>query len=412
LEREGTPRSPLAGRSFILALVLGFAVLLGSLLVPWTHFGETTRPGDVLRYFTFAQEMVDGRLPYHDFFMEYPPGQIPLFLAPELAGRSASVYTTAFQWLVVGLTVLLVVAVVETARRLGQSRGQVAMAAAWVAAAPVLLGSVYFLRNDIWPALLTAVALLAILDRRDRTAAALLGVGTATKFYPALLLPLLLVRIADRRGRSGVVRAVAWFVGAFAVVVGPFAMFGFGGVGYSFRSQLTRPLEIESLGGAALLSLHRLGMGHPDVRAGLSFELGGHLPRGVGVLQSIVLALLLVAIWVMFARTRHGDRELVLAATASVAAVLALAKVVSPQYLIWLVPLVALLERRLRPVAWSLLATAMIMTAAYYPSHFRSLVLLGPVAWLVLARDIVLIALAAYLIAQLAQQARALSWPA
>ena len=52
-----------------------------------------------------------------------------------------------------------------------------------------------------------------------------------------------------------------------------------------------------------------------------------------------------MTIWIVFARRRHPDREAVLlAAAAAVAALVAFDRVLSPQYLIWLVPFVPLVR--------------------------------------------------------------------
>lgn len=389
-----------------LPVVPSFALLTATLLVPWTHFGQTTLSSDVFRYRVFAEAMLDGSLPYRDFFMEYPPGSIPVFLAPELAGHESDNYVAAFQWLVFGLTLATIVVTAFAVAALGGSRRRMVEATCFVAIAPALLGSVYYLRSDIWPALITSAALLALLRRRDGAAAALLGIGAATKVYPVLLLPLLVVRAAEREGRRGAVKAVAIFATFFALVVGPFAAIAFGGVGFSFRTQLTRALEIESLGATILFAAHQLGLGRPTVHAGLSYELEGALPKAIGAVQTIALVAVVVLTWIAFYRSTRDDETLVLAVAATIAATVALNKVLSPQYLVWLVPVVALVGGRVGTIARGLLATAMILTVAYFPGHFRDLRLLGSSAWIVLVRDLVLVGLAALLIQALRSRSR------
>ena len=64
-------------------------------------------PGDVGRYHDFATLIDGGKLPYRDFYFEYPPGALPAFLAPLGFGPVAG-YNIAFKILVAvcGLTVL------------------------------------------------------------------------------------------------------------------------------------------------------------------------------------------------------------------------------------------------------------------------------------------------------------------
>jgi hypothetical protein len=389
-----------------LPVIPSVALLTATLLVPWTHFGETTRPGDIARYRSFAEAMLDGRIPYRDFFMEYPPGSIPVFLAPELTGHRVDDYVAAFQWLVFGLTLATIVVTAFAVAALGGSLRRTVEATCFVAIAPALLGSVYYLRSDIWPALITSVTLLAMLRRRDGAAAGLLGIGAAAKFYPVLLLPLLVARAAQREGRRGVVKAVGIFTAVFVLVVGPLAMIAPGGVGYSFRTQLTRALEVESLGATIALAAHQVGLGRPDVGAGLSYELEGALPQAIGALQTIALVALVVLIWIVFYRSAPNDETLLLAVAATIATVVALNRVLSPQYLVWLVPVMALVGGRVGTIARGLLATAMILTVTYFPGRFRDFRLLGSSAWIVLVRDLVLVALAALLIQALRTRSR------
>ena len=377
---------------------MGVALLGLTLLLPWMHFADTTVPSDVGRYRLFAEAILDGHTPYRDFFMEYPPGELPAFLAPEVAGRGFDSYAVMFQILAFGLTVATLIATAVAAARLGRRKAQLVGTTAFVAFSPALLGAVCYLRSDIWPTLLSTLAVVTMLARRDRTSAALLGVGAATKLYPALLLPLLVARSAQRHGRAAVTKVVATFAIAFSTIVGPFAILAPGGVGFSFRTQLTRALEIESLGGSILLAAHRVDLYQPTIHAGLSYELLGTGARIVGAAQTLLLAVLLLVIWVVFYRSTRDDSRLMLAIAATIASLVALDKVLSPQYLVWLIPPVALVGRRVGAIGRGLLATAMVLTLTYFPGRFRDLRLLGPTAWIVLARNAILIVLVAVLV--------------
>jgi hypothetical protein len=88
-----------------------------------------------------------------------------------------------------------------------------------------------------------------------------------------------------------------------------------------------------------------------------------------------------------------------------VTAFVALGKVLSPQFLIWLVPVVVLARR------WSanaMLAAALVLTQLWFPFRYWDLVReLDPrVSWLVLARDLVLVALVATLARVVREPAR------
>jgi hypothetical protein len=114
------------------------------------------------------------------------------------------------------------------------------------------------------------------------------------------------------------------------------------------------------------------------------------------VLQVAVLAGLFAA----FARLlRPAPDDFVRYAAASAVAFVALGKVLSPQFLIWLVPLVLLVRGRRGLVATGLLGCAAVLTQIWFPFRYWDLALaFDPLSsWLVFARDLVLVGLLAVL---------------
>jgi hypothetical protein len=67
-------------------------------------------------------------------------------------------------------------------------------------------------------------------------------------------------------------------------------------------------------------------------------------------------------------------RDLVLSAAASVLAFVALGKVLSPQYVIWLAPFAALCWARGERAAGVLIALGVALTAVEFPRHYLDLV--------------------------------------
>ena len=65
----------------------------------------------------------------------------------------------------------------------------------------------------------------------------------------------------------------------------------------------------------------------------------------------------------------------------------------SPQFMIWLVPLVPLVAGGAGAVAAALLAVALVVTQLWFPYRYWDVVALEPAAWLVLVRDALLVAL-------------------
>ena len=106
---------------------------------------------------------------------------------------------------------------------------------------------------------------------------------------------------------------------------------------------------------------------------------------------------MLLALWIAFARGPAVGERLVRYTAACLCAFVALGKVLSPQFLIWLVPLVPLV-RGLRGLgACLLLAAALITTQVYFPQRYWEYIFHLHLAWVVLLRNLFLIALLATL---------------
>ena len=88
------------------------------------------------------------------------------------------------------------------------------------------------------------------------------------------------------------------------------------------------------------------------------------------------------------------------ASVAALVAFVAFGKVLSPQFLIWLVPLVALVRGRRGLAAGSVLVACLVLTQIWFPYRYWRLALdFDPAAsWLVLVRDLGLLALLAILL--------------
>jgi hypothetical protein len=389
----------MAERRAALAVLLGLAVLAGASALPYVKVFRGSPPADVRLYHLYGDRIREGKVPYRDFFTEYPPAAIPVFVAPAAGGTGERGYFHRFQALLLllaGLTIVasgILLAHASSLRLYGAS--------VVIGAAPALLGPTFFARYDLWPAALVALALVALARGRDLLGVALLAVGTAAKVYPAAIVPLAIVYVWKRAGARGAAIAAGLFCAVAGVIMMPFAALGLGGLGYSFYTQTTRALEFESLGGALLLAAHKLGLYHAGIVDQLSFNLVGTTPKVLGALLTVAEILLLLFVWLWFARSPAGVDELLLAAAAAVAVFVAFGKVLSPQYLIWLVPLVPLAAGRLGALASGLLVAALLLTQGWFPRRFHDAVSLGDSDWLIVVRDGVLVALAGLLLVAL-----------
>ena len=379
---------PAGVRDALLAWLVSVPVFLAACAVPDGGLFRAARFRDVHIYQGYAERFLHGQLPYRDVFVEYPPGAFAVFMPPTAFG--APHYNAAFKSLMAlcGVATILLAALVLV--ELGVTRGRLVLAVALLALAPVALGPISLNTYDAWPALLTVLALLLFLRGRALLGAGVLGLAVSAKVYPLVLVPLAGIYVWRRAGPRRVLAALAVFVVIAAAVVVPFAAYDPHGVASSFRSQAERGLQIESLGASLLLAADRLGLYDANVveTTGVAGRnLSGSLPDAVAVLTLVLEAVAVVTVWLLYARVRDARARLPLAFAAAVAGFLAFTKVFSPQYLVWLVPLVVLAGSW---VAVSLTAVSLVLAQAWF-FHYHALFRLAWPTWLLLVRDMLVL---------------------
>jgi hypothetical protein len=103
-------------------------------------------------------------------------------------------------------------------------------------------------------------------------------------------------------------------------------------------------------------------------------------------------------VWALFAATDRGREGLLAGSAAAVAALVALGKVLSPQFLIWLLPLVPAVAGAGGLAACAVLLAALVTTQLWFPFRYWDVVALEPVGLLVVVRNVLLVALYAILL--------------
>lgn len=380
------------------------AVFVGT----WTalHYGFYTHRQiiDTPVYQRYGNEIAHGKVPYRDFDLEYPPGALPMFALPGLVshgGQDQDVkpgFRRTFETLMWMCGAIALIAMAFTLRVTGGALWEPLL---FAALAPLALGTVILSRFDLWPAALAASALAAVVSTRFRLGHVLLGLATAAKFYPGVLIPLSVAYTWKRRGRDEALRCIALTAGVFALVLLPFVVLAPHGVWLSLKVQLERPLQVESLGAAFLLVAHNVfGFALAGETSHGSQNVAGGAAHTLAVVSSIVQTAVLLWIWWAFARGPATSAALVRASAAAVCAFVAFGKVVSPQFLIWLIPVVPLVRGRRGLWASLLLLAALVLTQIWFPFRYFRLALdfETGLSWVLLARDLVLVALVLLLV--------------
>jgi hypothetical protein len=371
---------------------------------------------DTSYYAHWAHGTLTGaRVPYRDFAWEYPPGVMPAMLIPGIFapllndGRnSLYVFLYGAMWV---LSMLAVDAVVlRWLLRWTHAEPGHPATRLWLWGLP-LLGALTWARFDLLPAAAASVALLAAATGTYRRSGTWAGVGAALKLWPALLAPV-------QRSRPAALKAVARTA---AVVAGTasltLALTGSTGYGQVLSYQSRRGLQCESLAALPLLWIrHLAGTGYRvHLRFGAWEVVGPHIgliceaATGVYTLGVIALA---VAHW-RFLRRDVGPELVALSAVALVLLTLCTDKVLSPQYLLWLLAILAaaciLDAETWGPyVPWTLLACA--LSAVAFPWFYGDVLQTGWLGLLALtARDMVLLGMAVAVARRLVHQLRDLS---
>lgn len=367
----------------------GWLVIFAACSLPNVGLWSGSGKANVGLYGLYGGRIAHGHLPYRPgFSMEFPPGAIPPLAVPALPRAH---YVVFFHWFAFLCALAAVAAVAFATRRLLPT---------FVAAiAPAVLGPISLNSFDLWPAALAAWAVALVLRGRPRWGLALLGAATAAKLYPALLAPALLAYIVRERGRREGERALLAGVAVVAAILLPFAVLTPGGLKFSLQEQLTRGLQVESLGGSILGVAHRLGADFHVVVSTqpYSFDIAGGFADALATIFSIVMLAAVAVAWWQLRRGEVDPQRTVRTVAATAVAFVAFAKVLSPQYLLFLVPLVPLVDSLL---AWAvfLLALGLTQIWARFPEPFNQITHLGAVIWAAFARNLVLVVLYALLL--------------
>jgi hypothetical protein len=210
-----------------------------------------------------------------------------------------------------------------------------------------------------------------------------------------------LIELWRRRGARGVAEGAGLAVAVVAAILLPYLIAAPHGIAWALRRQLDRPLQVESFPAAFFAVAHLIAGVHLHVvKSAGSDNLVGSWPDLASTLSGVVTALAVLAVYVVYARSSRTREELAVASVAAVTAYVAFSKVFSPQYLIWLIPLVPLVGGRRGIRAGALLIVTVGMTQVWEPwrygHYYRTFA-----PWLtslVVVRDLLVVAMLAVLL--------------
>jgi molybdopterin-binding protein len=358
--------------------------------------------GDLQLYRHWAfQGLVHGSWPGIDFAWVYPEVALLPVVFAGLWGFSFYL----FVWLCMISAVNIASFVALVGRRTSRSR---MVAAWWWLAILVVLSPVALLRLDGLTAPMVVIALV-LLSRWPLVTGAILAVATWIKVWPAAIF---LAIVATSRTWLSVVMAG---VITSAAVVAVILTIGAGGNISSFITmQSTRNLQLEAPIAAPWLWMsiaNQPGFARFYGQTLETWEVTGPGSSLVAKLMTPLMAAAVVAIMTLLWRARKNRapaQEMLLVGSLALAtAMVVFNKVGSPQYMLWLVPIVVV-GIALNTQAWRIPANLMmgisIMTTMIFPIFYMPLVNGSRYAAILLtSRNALLLALFGWVIMRLVQ---------
>jgi uncharacterized membrane protein len=371
-------------RDTLAALALlsaGWALTLW--LAPWSD----DRVNDLFVYRVFAEPLLNGGLPYRDIAFEYPPLAVPAIALPGLLGTGEE-----FRWAFAAWTLVGAAAVVLLCGALAQATGgEPRRAMLGAALMPLLCGALLRTHFDLFPVALLLAGLLLLCRDKPRAGLAVLGLGAMTKLFPLIAVPVALAWLV-RRGRrreawQGALAcaAVIGTIGAAALALSP------DGAADAVRYHLDRPVQVESSPALVLLGLDALGVG--DATSISSHRSDGLLHEADATVGALFAGMLVGLLSLLASRAGHTPRQLVVAGLAAAVGFAVVGKVLSPQFVIWALPLGALALAWRRHALAAAVAAAAVLTQVEFPAHYADVVAREPLAIaLVAVRNVALFA--------------------
>ena len=331
-------------RKFTIIFVIAAAIF-------YTAFRFSGIPSEVgTLYYRYAESMLDMQMPYSDFAAEYPPFAMVLILIPGLFSFSSFSYQIAF-----GLEayVFLLIGLVCVHRIAGTFSDEPKRFSDLYIILSICLFDFVMDRYDIFPTIMCLAALYFIRFDRMEWAWAMIALGTVTKLYPALMAPVLLIYLCMNGRKRDALKGVG-----ICLVIGSLSMLPFiisdPGSAFMFLTyHMDRGMQVEALASSFLMLFGNLGL----IDVGYVFNFGsdniyGPVPDAVAgcmlYLMFITIMSTYVAYWYIL-RKRDSYPMFTAACLAVIMLFMLVNKVLSSQYLVWMIPFVVVMAMFLKP---------------------------------------------------------------
>lgn len=384
----------------ILFLVL-VLFTLGTAVLPATE--------DVTTYYEYSRFTVMGRIPFLDFQMEYPPFALIFFLLPWLVLYPAGglrgefydnrdLYASIFHVECFLLEIATMWLAYRLLRKLYPSVRPAIFAPRliWYTLGALAISLYMLQRFDIGASFLLLLGLYLIYDQKPGWAGAVLALGAGAKLYPAIALPMAIIYLWRYKGKpKAALRCLIGFAIAGAVITLPALIISPSGLLAFLKYHSERGIEIESIYGTIAALGHYLNLApatsivdHSSI--GFASPWGSSLVTLSTLLTVGGLLVIIALAWNHARPDAHLRTDWLIQVTALGVLWFILAnKVLSPQYMIWLLAFVPFWKGSKQP----LFLVALLLSFVPFPLLSAELFKLDwkPMAVLVVRNGILLI---------------------
>jgi glycosyltransferase involved in cell wall biosynthesis len=332
-------------------------------------------------------------IPYRDFVPEYPPLSLVFTTLPATIDGSLRLYDGLFRGLCFlvdcGIWALLLV-------RFRQGKITAARLVLYVFGTTAL-GALLYDRVDLVLGAMLLVAATALRDGRDDSFYLALGLGIAYKLIPVIFVPMAVALEWTRPGRR-IVAALLRLALPTVISCGVIVALGGNRLSEMLDYHRDRGVQIESV--PASLEMMAINLAP---QRDVEFRYGCHQlttpwSRSLATAASVFLAAIVAGSVPIALRCQREAEGQTLLFAGVLTGALVCSKVLSPQYFLFLLPVLVVLpaarSRSAASVTWGLVVTIYCLTGAEFPWMYRALVKLNPWAEsLVIVRNGCLIAL-------------------
>ncbi|MBT4511740.1 MAG: DUF2029 domain-containing protein [Chloroflexi bacterium] len=330
-------------------------------------------------YYSYANQIFDGDLPYQDFDIEYAPLSLPLFLLPRLLAQSDLNYHIVFaaQMLIFDLVGLMVIA--SLTKRFGYSLWGVLT---FYTIGLLALGPTVIDHFDLAASIMVLLAFYCVVRGWNSISWMMLALGTMIKIFPIVIVPIFALYLLWRKEYRDILKGGMAFAFTLIVVSIPCMIIDAGGYIDSFTYHSDRGLQAESTYSSLIFLGDFWGITTIETdfidKAG-SWDMITPLADTFANIAPLIVFLSLALVYGAYTqkRWRPGQldaeiqhKNLITYSTLALIIFLITNKVFSPQYVIWLYPLIPIIAVRWKSVLIVFFAAIALATQYIFSYHY------------------------------------------